>query len=182
MITGKKFADTARSEKYSNLKYSDVDCQAFVEKVLYDSGCRKSDGKAYNWSGSNAMWRKALSWRGTQDECIKKFGCIPEGAWVFRLKFDGGEKDRGYNDNLGNACHVGIYVGDNTTRDSTTIAGKRNGVGYRPLSDWNRVGLCKYLDYEISNKDNNTERYMEIISYFRGLLDELERMVKENDV
>ena len=40
-------------------------------------------------------------------------GEIPVGAWVFNLRFDGGEKDRGYNDSEGNAYHVGIYVGNN---------------------------------------------------------------------
>lgn len=179
MITGKKFAEQARSAKYDNLKYSQADCQGFVEKVLYDSGCRKPDGQAYNWKGSNSMWRNALSWKGTEDECIKKFGCVPLGAWTFILKFDGGEKDRGYNDSEGNAVHVGIYVGNDETRDSTRTS-KRDGVGYRPLKDWNRVGLCKYIDYSLNNKDNNIDEYTKIINYFRFLLDELERMIKND--
>lgn len=176
MISAKKFAEQARSEKYSNIKYEQADCQGFVEKVLYDSGCRKPDGQAYNWKGSNSMWRNALSWKGTLEECRNKYGEIPLGAWVFIVKFDGGEKDRGYNDSEGNAVHVGIYVGNDETRDSTRTS-KRDGVGYRPLKDWNRVGLCKYLDYSVNNKDNNIERSKEIINYFRSLLDELERMI-----
>lgn len=176
MITGKQFAEQARSAKYDNIKYSQADCQGFVEKVLYDTGCRKSDGQAYNWKGSNSMWRNALSWKGTLEECRNKYGEIPLGAWVFIVKFDGGEKDRGYNDSEGNAVHVGIYVGNDETRDSTRTS-KRDGVGYRPLKDWNRVGLCKYLDYSVNNKDNNIERSKEIINYFRSLLDELERMI-----
>lgn len=176
MISAKKFAEQARSEKYNNIKYEQADCQGFVEKVLFDSGCRKPDGQAYNWKGSNSMWRNALSWKGTLDECRNKYGEIPLGAWVFIVKFDGGEKDRGYNDSEGNAVHVGIYVGNDETRDSTRTS-KRDGVGYRPLKDWNRVGLCKYLDYSVNNKDNNVERSKEIINYFRSLLDELERMI-----
>ena len=176
MISAKKFAEQARSEKYSNIKYEQDDCHGFVEKVLYDSGCRKPDGHAYNWKGSNSMWRNALSWKGTPEECRNKYGEIPLGAWVFIVKFDGGEKDRGYNDSEGNAVHVGIYVGNDETRDSTRNS-KRDGVGYRPLKDWNRVGLCKYLDYSVNNKDNNIERSKEIINYFRSLLDELERMI-----
>lgn len=57
------------------------------------------------------MWRSGLSWRGTIDECKKKFGCVPPGAWMFIVKNDGGEKKRGYNDEYGNACHVAIYTG-----------------------------------------------------------------------
>ena len=179
MITGSKLAEQARNEKYNKLKYTYADCQGFVEKVLYDAGCRKPDGQAYNWKGSNSMWRNALSWKGTEEECIKQFGYVPLGAWTFILKFDGGEKDRGYNDNQGNACHVGIYVGNNETRDSTRNSKGRDGVGYRPLSDWNRIGLCKYIDYNLPNSDNNIDRCKEIINYFRSLLDELERMITE---
>lgn len=182
MITGKKFAEQARSDKYDKLKYSQADCQGFVEKVLFDSGCRKADGQAYNWKGSNSMWRNALSWKGTEEECIKAFGCVPLGAWTFILKFDGGEKEKGYNDSEGNATHVGIYVGNDETRDSTRNSKGRDGVGYRPLKDWNRIGLCKYLDYSVTNKDNNITRGKEIINYFRSLLDELERMIETNDL
>ena len=177
MVSGKMFAVQAASAKYDNIKYSDLDCQAFVEKVLYDSGVRKPDGAAYNWKGSNSMWRNALSWKGTLEECKTKFGEIPIGAWVFNLRFDGGEKDKGYNDKEGNAYHVGIYLGNEVTRDSTKISGKRDGVGFRPLKEWNRVGLCKYLDYENINKDNKEKEISDIIDVFRSLLDELERML-----
>ena len=178
MTSAKKFAEQARSEKYNNIKYEQADCQGFVEKVLFDSGCRKPDGQAYNWRGSNSMWRNALSWKGTLEECRNKYGEIPLGAWVFIVKFDGGEVERGYHDSEGNAVHVGIYVGNDETRDSTRTS-KRDGVGYRPLKDWNRVGLCKYLDYSVNNKDNKIDRSKEIINYFRSLLDELERMITE---
>lgn len=179
MVTGKQFADQAKSSKYDKIKYSQLDCQGFVEQVLFDSGCRKADGKAYNWKGSNSMWRNALSWKGTISECKAAFGKIPEGAWVFIVKYDGGEKDRGYNDSEGNACHVGIYIGNDKTKDSTRISGKRDGVGERPLTDWNRIGLCTYLDYGNSNKDNNYSKIHELIEKIRTLLSELERMINK---
>lgn len=179
MHTGIEFANQAKSSRYDNLKYSQYDCQAFVEKVLFDTGVKKSNGQAYNWKGSNSMWRNALTWKGSKDECIKTFGSIPLGAWVFMVSRDGGEKEKGYNDGEGNANHVGIYVGDDNTRDS---AGSRGGVGYRPLKDWNMVGLCKYLDYKVINNDNiNKDKYLSVITDIRALLDELERMVT-NDV
>ena len=124
------------------------------------------------------MWRNALFWKGTPEECKERFGEIPLGAWVFIVKYDGGEVEKGYHDSEGNAVHVGIYVGNDETRDSTRNA-KRDGVGYRPLKDWNRIGLCKYLDYSVNNKDNKIDRSKEIINYFRSLLDELERMITE---
>lgn len=178
MITNVVFTEQAKSSKYDKLTYSDCDCQAFVEKVLYDSGVRKPNGGAYNWKGSNDMWRNALDWRGSVEDCISIYGKVPDGAWVFILKYDGGEKDRGYNDGEGNAKHVGIYVGNDQVRDSTrSTKPKREGVGYRPLSDFNMVGICKYLDYESNNKDNTHDKIISIINSIRAELDRIERMV-----
>lgn len=178
MITNAVFTEQAKSSKYDKLTYSDCDCQAFVEKVLYDSGVRKPNGGAYNWKGSNDMWRNALDWRGSVEDCISIYGKVPDGAWVFILKYDGGEKDRGYNDGEGNAKHVGIYVGNDQVRDSTrSTKPKRDGVGYRPLSDFNMVGICKYLDYESNNKDNTHDKIISIINSIRAELDRIERMV-----
>ena len=166
------FADVADDPSYNKYKYTDLDCQAFVEKVLYDSGVRKPDGSAYNWKGSNAMWRSALSWRGTIAEAVDKFGQVPDGSWVFMLKYDGGEKDRGYNDGEGNASHVGIYVGGGLVRDSTrSTKTKRDGVGLRSISDFNMVGLCKYLDYDIGNVDNKSQ--------IKSILDDIEKRLED---
>ena len=178
MITNVVFTEQAKSSKYDKLTYSDCDCQAFVEKVLYDSGVRKPNGGAYNWKGSNDMWRNALDWRGSVEDCISIYGKVPDGAWVFILKYDGGEKDRGYNDGEGNAKHVGIYVGNDQVRDSTrSTKPKRDGVGYRSLADFNMVGICKYLDYESNNKDNTHDKIISLINSIRAELDRIDRMV-----
>ena len=172
MVSAVHFADIADDPKYNKYKYEDLDCQAFVEKVLYDSGVRKPDGSAYNWKGSNAMWRSALSWRGTIAEAVDKFGQVPDGSWVFMLKYDGGEKDRGYNDGEGNASHVGIYVGGGLVRDSTrSTKTKRDGVGLRSISDFNMVGLCKYLDYNVGNVDNKSQ--------IKSILDDIEKRLED---
>ena len=178
MITNLLFTEQAKSTKYDKLTYSDCDCQAFVEKVLYDTGVRKPNGGAYNWKGSNDMWRNALDWRGSVEDCISIYGKVPDGAWVFIVKYDGGEKERGYNDGEGNAKHVGIYVGNDQVRDSTrSTKPKRDGVGYRSLSDFNMVGICKYLDYESNNKDNTHDKIISLINSIRAELDRIERMV-----
>ena len=172
MVSAVHFADVADDPSYNKYKYTDLDCQAFVEKVLYDSGVRKPDGSAYNWKGSNAMWRSALSWRGTIAEAVDKFGQVPDGSWVFMLKYDGGEKDRGYNDGEGNASHVGIYVGGELVRDSTrSTKTKRDGVGLRSISDFNMVGLCKYLDYNVGNVDNKSQ--------IKSILDDIEKRLED---
>lgn len=148
MLTGRNFAMQAQSDQYTGIPYSRLDCQGFVEQVLKDCGVRKADGSPYNWKGSNSMWRNALAWKGTIKECRSQFGEIPEGAWVFIVKRDGGEVDRGYHDDEGNATHVGIYCGNRSdpVRDSTRTS-KRDGVGYRTLDSFTHVGLPKMIDY-----------------------------------
>ena len=149
MITGAEFAAQARSPEYNGIPYNKLDCQAFVERVLKDCGVRKPDGSVYNWKGSNSMWRTINGWKGTVQECIQQFDGIPEGAWVFIRKTDGGERDHGYKDNLGNFSHVGIYCpGDPAypVRDSTRYSG-RDGVGYRPVGSFNYVLLPDFINY-----------------------------------
>ena len=155
-VQGITYATQAMSERYTGVPYSKLDCQGFVEEVLKDCGVRKPDGTAYNWKGSNSMWRNALKWKGTIEECMTEFGCIPIGAWVFIVKHDGGEKDRGYNDNEGNASHVGIYCRDkyDQVRDSTKTT-YRNGVGYRELDGFTHVGLPKMIVYIAPNTNED---------------------------
>ena len=146
--TATAYATQAMSDKYTGIPYNKLDCQAFVEQVLKDCNVRKPDGTAYNWRGSNDMWRNALSWKGTIQEAITRFGSIPVGSWAFIVKNDGGEKERGYHDNEGNAAHVGIYCREqyDPIRDSTRTS-YRDGVGYRELSGFTHIGLPFMIDY-----------------------------------
>ena len=148
MITGIEFAEQARSDAYNGITYDQLDCQAWVERVAKDAGIRKPNGSIYNWKGSNDMWRNIPGWKGSLDECRTVFGEIPLGAWVFIRKTDGGEKDRGYNDNLGNFTHVGIYcrTGMDPVRDSTRYS-SRDGVGYRQLKSFTHVLLPDFISY-----------------------------------
>ncbi|MBQ1778070.1 MAG: hypothetical protein IIZ93_07935 [Acidaminococcaceae bacterium] len=180
--TGKQYADQAKLPKYEKLKYSDVDCQAFCELVLKDLGIRQANGAVYNWKGSNDMARNACSWIGTKEECIKKFGYIPVGAWAFMWDDTGNEKQRGYFDGKGNYSHIGIFVGDNIVRDSTRIkdsTGKviRDGVANRNLSAFNRIGLCKLLDFGTDSSYNNDDKIKAVLSDIRNKLSELEGLL-----
>ena len=121
------------------------------------------------------MWRNALMWKGTVDECRKCFGKIPVGAWVFMLSYDGGEVARGYHDNEGNAVHVGIYCRPESSqpvRDSTK-GSKRKGVGYRTLSDFNMVGLPFMVNYDqkqttVTTKAEALEALEVLTKYVKG--------------
>lgn len=153
MYTGKQYAELAKNSKYDKLAYAQYDCQAFCELVLRDLGVRQANGQPYNWKGSNDMYRHAVSWVGTIAECRQKFGDIPLGSWAFMWDTTGNERQRGYYDGLGNASHIGIYIGNDTVRDSTKIknaAGNiiRDGVGTRPLKQFQKIGIPKVLDFD----------------------------------
>ena len=135
MITAKQFVEQAKSHNYDGIPYERLDCQAFVEQVMKDL-----DSLPTNWRGSNHMWRDAVKDR----EKIVNSKLIPAGAWVFTVKSDGKEREKGYYDGLGNAVHVGIYLGDYMVRHSTA-----GGVQYSDIWDkrWTHFAKCKYIDY-----------------------------------
>ncbi len=133
-----------QGDKYIGTPYSVYDCQAFVEKCLSDAGMNK------DLAGSNA-WYREMTWRGTPEECVAKFGYIPKGAFLFIVVHDGGEPSI-YQDGLGNANHIGIYTGRNKGAIHSSYS--RQGVfesyfecATIPNGGWNMVGLWRELDY-----------------------------------
>ena len=183
MKTGKEYAEQAKNPKYDKLTYSQYDCQAFCELVLRDIGVRQPDGAVYNWKGSNDMYRHAVKWLGTIDEARKTFGEIPVGAWAFMWDTTGNEKLRGYYDGLGNASHIGIYIGNDTVKDSTKIKNAsgqiiRDGVGTRPLKQFQKIGLCKYLAFDGTNPTIKIEVSRDEVVKIHDSLSDLLKMVK----
>ena len=148
-LTGADLAREARKLAGMDIPYKPggeslkgMDCQGLVEYVIRFLG-----GKA-RWKGSNAMYRSCV-WRGTPEQCRQQFGQIPLGACTFIWKDDGGERERGYMDGLGNAVHVGIYLGDRCVHASNS----RGRVCFSDFAGrsipggWNRVGLLPGIDY-----------------------------------
>ena len=137
-----------QGDKYIGTPYSTVDCQALVERCLADAGLNK------NLAGSNAWYRECRKngWTGSPEECKRKFGLIPKGAFLFILKNDGGEVQRGYHDGLGNASHIGLYTGRGKGAiHSSSSRGQVCESAFSgktiPNGGWNTVGLWKQLDY-----------------------------------
>ena len=182
MKTGLDFAECALLPKWDKYTYDRLDCQGFVEAVLKDIGIKKPDGSWFDWRGSNSMYRHYYSWRGTVDECKRKFGDIPVGAFVYIWESTG-EQEVGYTDGLGNAKHVGIYCGNNVVRDSTRNS-TRDGVGTRSLKGFNRVTLFDGLSYSIDETDKDSynasvEGVLSLISECRNILNQMEVLVND---
>ena len=110
---------------YLGTPYSRLDCQALVEKALSDAGLK------INLAGSNAWIREVMAdgWVGTPEECKRKYGTIPAGAFLFILKNDGGEPAKYQGDGVGNASHIGIYTGM-TGAEMVAVSGNPNNSKY----------------------------------------------------
>lgn len=145
MTTGMSLAEAGF--KYLGTPYSEMDCQAYVERCLRDCGIRK------DLAGSNAWYRLVMreGWVGTPEECKAMFGFIPVGAFLFILKQDGREPAKYIGDGIGNASHIGIYTGKGEGAiNSSSSRGCVCESRFRGKSingGWNRVGLWNKIDY-----------------------------------
>lgn len=145
MATGEELS--LQGDKYLGTPYSEMDCQAFWERCLKDVGVRK------DLAGSNAWIREMMThgWVGTPEECKAKYGQIPLGAALYILKQDGNEPAKYHGDGVGNASHIGMYIGreDGAIHSSSS----RGCVAYSAFKGksinggWNRVGLWDQIDY-----------------------------------
>jgi len=137
--------------KYLGVPYSQMDCQAFVEKCLSDCGLKK------DLAGSNAWYREVYQ-HGvilTPEECVRQLGTVPDGAFLFIHAYDGGEPAKYHGDGLGNASHIGLCTG---SRGEGAIASSasRGCVAESKFKNktinggWNMVGLWNQVEYDYS--------------------------------
>lgn len=135
-------------DQFLGRSYDEMDCQELVERCLECVGC------LLDLKGSNAWYRKvqAEGWTGSPEECVREFGCVPNGAFLFIHAFDGGEERRGYHDGKGNASHIGIKTGRG--KGAIHSSSSRGCVTESEFHDktirnggWNMVGLWNRMDY-----------------------------------
>lgn len=151
---------------YLGTPYEKLDCQAFVEQALKDAGLR------LNLAGSNAWIREVMKsgWVGSPEDCRKKYGKIPEGAFLFIVEQDNKEPPQYRGDGIGNASHIGIYTGL-TGEEMVALSGNPGASKYnygngaihssytrgcvatsrfsgKTIKDgWNRVGIWNRINY-----------------------------------
>ena len=135
-------------DKDLGVPYSEMDCQAFVERCMADCGFRK------DLPGSNAWYREVMNngWVGSPEDCMKEFGQIPKGALLFILKHDGKEPDKYKKDGIGNASHIGFKTGRNdgainSSSSRGCVATSKFQDKTIPNGGWNRVGLYNQFTY-----------------------------------
>ena len=182
MVQGSVLAEKGIAlAKGPRIRYDDIDCQAFMELIFSECGTKIS------YKGSNDMYRNACSWVGTLEEA-KKEGRLVPGAALFIVEFDGKEPDEYKVDGLGNASHVGMYVGPNALTDVDkngksrvcdvvhSSASMERVAGSTLKNAWTHVGLWKNAEFGVEvvgsvtmgPNDNNSSEGIEAIVNTRG--------------
>ena len=160
-MTGKECIEKANINELIGIPYNKLDCQALIEKILMRGGIQ-----CKNFRGSNHMWREMVTNRRD------KYTNIIPGTILFTVKLDGGEKKRGYKDSYGNACHVGMYVGNGY--EGNVIHSTTGGVQWDDISSnrWNWVADCIYFE---RTEDTQTD----LEQYFSDFIEELEKLISK---
>ncbi len=132
MITGKQLADAAVAAIPMGITYQQEMCDAFVRNSF-----KRAGGDMGRYAGSNDMFRNALSVMYPLD--MAKNMLVP-GALLFIVEPGHNAK---YNDDLGDAIHVGIYTGAPEAEVMHSSA-SRGGVFPSTLKNaWTHMGLPK---------------------------------------
>ena len=167
-MTGKQIADAAITSGLIGTPYSKLDCQALVEEVL-----KRAKLPIINYRGSNHMWRELV-----YDRKPIADGVILPGMLAFIVRDDGGEKRRGYRDDMKNATHVAIALGDGTVFESTT-----GGVQISSIRRFTHVAKIIDVDYSMttvheSTATRKTENYDKIKAELTKLKIEIEIVLR----
>lgn len=162
------YVDRALTGGYLGTPYEQLDCQAFVEQVLKDCNALSK-----NWRGSNQMWRDAVYDRSDD------MSTIQQGEWVFTVRHDGGEVARGYHDDMGNAKHVGLYLGNGEVMHSTTGGVQMSGISDSRWTHHAKVYDVAYLEDETQpdgvTLDDIMQNLLDIRDKINALIEAIEK-------
>jgi hypothetical protein len=120
-----------------------MDCQGLCEYLQMQCGLSRQE---VNLAGSNEHWRR-IRWRGSVEEAVALFGSIPDGAWLFIHEPGYNAK---YNDNDGDASHMGQYLDKLIAVHASASKGyvlESKAKNKSINGGWNAVGLDDLVQY-----------------------------------
>lgn len=167
-------AKQAQSNAYNGISYKQLDCQAFVEKVLKDA---KISNK--NYRGSNDMARTMFTKLYLKSETVP-----PAGAIIFCARKDKGQmpsryrkSGAGYDSRFPatDFYHVGIVTENGRVRHSSA-----GGVQYSSLSEnrWSHFGIYGDMLNILHNTQIENEQYGKNETILYQKITELEAQIQ----
>lgn len=133
MITGQQLANAAIDALNKGITYQQEDCQAFVKNSF-----KRAGGSMGNFAGSNDMMRNAMT------KLYQLKGAPLQPGWLVYI-IEPGHNSK-YQDNLGDAVHVGIYTGSPEVVHSSA---SRGGVFASTLKNaWTHAGPPKAARFD----------------------------------
>lgn len=157
-VTSKQFVDAAvaklplwdneTKQMRMQILYQTEMCDGFVRNSI-----KRAGGDMGRYAGSNDMLRNALTKLAPLNSASGKEFLVP-GALLFIVKPGHNGK---YNDELGDASHVGIYT-QRPEAEVTHSSQSKGGVVPSTLKNaWTHVGLAKAVDYSASQAPTNND-------------------------
>ncbi|MEA4928605.1 MAG: peptidoglycan-binding domain-containing protein [Candidatus Limiplasma sp.] len=133
--------------------YAEMDCQAFVEYCVNQCGGRMA------YAGSNDMYRNAAAYLATIENARAEGKLVPGAGLLIVEEVSGGTPAKYRGDGLGDATHVGLYVGEKALTDTdkngksrvcnVVHSGSTMGrvAGSTLNNGWTHVILFREIDY-----------------------------------
>lgn len=151
--TGSAVAAKAVAAVAEGHTYQEMDCQAFVEY------CVNACGGSMAYAGSNDMYRNAVAYLATIENAKAEGKLVPGAGLLIVEEVGAGTPAKYRGDGLGDATHVGLYVGENALTDTDkngnsrkcntvhSSASRGRVVGGTTGGGWTHVILFKEIDY-----------------------------------
>jgi len=151
--TGAAVAAKAVAAVAEGHTYQEMDCKAFVEY------CVNACGGSMAYAGSNDMYRNAVAYLATIENAKAEGKLVPGAGLLIVEEVSAGTPSKYRGDGLGDATHVGLYVGEKALTDvdkngksracNTVHSSASRGrvVGGTTSGGWTHVILFKEIDY-----------------------------------
>lgn len=162
-ITGKQLAQAAIDALDKGITYQQEDCQAFVENSV-----KRAGGTVKDYMGSNDMLRNALTKMYELPAAIK--GNLLQPGWLLFIVEPGHNSK--YNDEMGDASHVGIFTGA-PQAEVVHSSGSRGGVFPSTLKNaWTHAGPPVFASFDSEQNDNQGRGGKLVNKLFRVVMPE----------
>lgn len=153
--TGAAVAAKAIATVAEGHTYDEMDCQAFVEH------CVNQCGGSMAYAGSNDMYRNSQVYLATIANAKADGRLVPGAGLLIVEEVGDGTPAKYRGDGLGDATHVGLYVGENALTDTDkngnsrkcntvhSSASRGRVVGGTTGGGWTHVLWFKEIDYGV---------------------------------